>query len=601
VEAVSALRGIPLPAGYFERLRQNPRAFELPNGFFRSAPDEPARAASITGTVRIPVVLALFADSPEPHITPAQVRASIFEGPAPNGTLTESYEEMSRGRFHVTGDVFPWVRTSITLAEAVANSNGLGNDAQVGPYLRQALQQLDATVDFGRYDSNGPDGVPNSGDDDGVVDVVAFEFLEIAASCGGPAIWPHRSGISNWGGQPFTSGDRRPNGGFVQVNGYIVQSVADCSGREVQTASTIAHEFGHALGLPDFYHVVGDDNRPQFRRWVLGCWELMAAGSWGCGPVTERESFGPTHMLAPQKFQLGWVELEDVGEVWDREYVLQPIESSGRALRVPLDTTGLESLVIEYRTKTGFDRFLPAEGVLITHWDRGGALRPRLGLRYQQRLLEADWNDGLVRIQSQGGNRGEAGDVFGTEGGAARLNAFTNPPIVRNATGGTPTAVAIHSITVSGGQARIRLSTGATPRVIPSTGAATGGVARSLETRLRIAGGVMPYSVLGLTGGPPGLEATAIEDELVVRGLPRQAGSFQLSVQLGDSRGSGFDALVPVSVEDFFVEQARLLQGFLRSDERPLEPGERGYLDQAGNANGALDVGDVRAWLLSRP
>jgi hypothetical protein len=122
-----------------------------------------------------------------------------------------------------------------------------------------------------------------------------------------------------------------------------------------------------------------------------------------------------------------------------------------------------------------------------------------------------------------------------------------------------------------------------------------------METRLRIAGGTMPYSVIGVTGGPPGLEATAVEDELIVRGLPRQAGSFQMAVRLGDSRGSGFEAAVPVSVQVFFVEQARLLQGFLRSEDTPLEAGERGYLDQVGNANGALDVGDVRAWMLSRP
>jgi M6 family metalloprotease-like protein len=601
VEALSALRGIPLPAAYFETVRRNPQAFELPNGLFRASAAGPALAEGITGTARIPVVLALFADSPEPHITPAQVRASLFDGPAPTGTLTASYEEMSRGRFRVTGDVFPWVRTNVTLAQAVGNSNGLGGTAQVGQYLTQAIARVDATVDFGRYDNEGPDGVPNSGDDDGVVDAVAFEFLEIAASCGGPGIWPHRSGISSWSGQPYTTGDRRPSGTFVQVNGYIIQSVADCSGREVQTASTIAHEFGHVLGLPDFYHVVGGDNRPQFRRWVLGCWELMAAGSWGCGPVTERESFGPTHMLAAQKFQLGWVELEDVGQVWDREYVLEPIQQSGRALRVPLDTTGLESLVIEYRTRTGFDRSLPGEGVLITHWDRGGALRPRLGLRYLERVLEADWNDGLVRITEEGGNRGEAGDAFGASGGISRLNAFTNPPLLRQATGGTPTTVAIHSITVSGGQARIRLSTAPTPRVMASGATLQGGVARSLETRLRIAGGVMPYSVLGVTGGPPGLAISAQEDELLVRGLPGAAGSFQMIVRLGDSRGSGFEATLPVSVQTFFVEQERLLQGFLKSEVAPLEAGERGYLDQAGNANGALDVGDVRAWLLRAP
>jgi hypothetical protein len=306
-------------------------------------------------------------------------------------------------------------------------------------------------------------------------------------------------------------------------------------------------------------------------------------------------------MLANQKATLGWLELETVGEVWDREFVLPPVQSSGRALRVPLDSAGLESLVIEYRARTGFDRALPAEGVLITHVDRGGALRPRLGLRYQQRLLEADWNDGLVRIASERGNRGEAGDAFGVDGAVGRLNAFTNPPLLRNATGGMPSAVTIHSITVGGGQARIRLSNSPTPRVVQPGSEVRAGVARALDERMRIAGGVMPYSVVSFTGGPPGTQVGVQEDELLVTGFPARAGSFQLSVRLGDSRGSGFETMVPVAVEDFFVEQGRLLQGFLRSEEQPLGVGERTYLDEAGNANGALDVGDVRALLLSRP
>ena len=387
----------------------------------------------------------------------------------------------------------------------------------------------------------------------------------------------------------------------MQVNGYIVQSVADCSGQTVQTAATISHEFGHVLGLPDFYHVVGGDNRPQFRRWVLGCWELMAAGSWGCGPVTERESFGPAHMLAAQKAELGWLELETVGEVWDQEYVLPPVQSSGRALRVPLDSAGTEALIIEYRALTGFDRVLPAEGVLIAQLDQGGSLRPRLGLRYRERLLEADWNDGLVRITEEGGNRGEAGDAFGSGGRISRLNAFTNPPLLRQATGGSPTSVAIHSIAVAGGQARIRLSNSRTPRVILPATPLRGTATRPLDAHLRIAGGVMPYSVVSVAGGPAGLEVTALEDDLRVRGMLGRPGSFQMTVRLGDSRGSGFEALVPMTIQNFVVEQGRLLQAFLRSGDQPLAVNERAYLDQVGNANGAFDVGDVRAWLVGQP
>lgn len=586
IEAVSALTGIPLPAAYYEEIRRDPRAFELPHGLFWSTPEGPVPAPPVEGTARLPVILALFADSREPHLRPEDVGAALFEGPASAGTITAYYDEISRGRFRVEGDVFPWVRTDVTMAQVVGDSYGLGGTARLGEYLLQALAVVDEHVDFSRYDTTG----------DGFVDAVAFEFLEVAASCGGPSIWPHRSSIASRNhGEPYVTDDVGPGGTPVKVNGYIIQGVTDCSGVAVQTAATIAHEFGHVLGLPDFYHPVGGIE-PEHRRWVLGCWELMAAGAWGCGPVAERLPFGPTHMMAPQKELLGWAETEVAGEVWDQEFVLEPVQQSGRALVVPLDSAGTESLVLEYRPRVGFDHPLPAEGVLITHRDLAGTLRPTSGFRYRVRLLEADGNDGLVRTQAQGGNRGEAGDAFGVDGVPGRLNALTRPPLLRNADG-RPSTVAIHSIAVADGRARVRLSTGGTPRVIVADGV-SGSVARPLQGSARIAGGLMPYAVLGVSGAPEGVGATAIEDRLMIHGTPWDVGPFELRVHVGDARGGAVEALVPVSVREFFVTHARLLQPFLGTDEEPLLPGERSLLDALGNANGVLDVGDVRAWLL---
>ena len=311
VEAVSALSGIPLPAAYWEAVRRDPETFELPNGLFLKTAAGRMPSRPVAGTVRLPLILALFSDTPEPHITPAQIRASIFDGPAPSGTLTAFYLEMSRGAFRVEGDVLPWVRTTVTRSEALGNSFGLGGT--VGPYLVQALARNDGALDFGRFDNDGPDGVPNSGDDDGIVDAVTFEFLEVSASCGGPGVWPHRSSLTaSRVGAPYRTNDARAGGGVILVDAYIIQGATDCGGTQVQTAGTIAHEFGHVLGLPDYYHGIGTIG-PENRRWVLGCWELMAAGSWGCGAVGPRVSFGPTHMTAHPKEALGWLELFQVG------------------------------------------------------------------------------------------------------------------------------------------------------------------------------------------------------------------------------------------------------------------------------------------------
>ena len=50
---------------------------------------------------------------------------------------------------------------------------GLGRFAA---FNREVLANVDAEIDLGRYDNDGPDGLPNSGDDDGYVD---FLFINL--------------------------------------------------------------------------------------------------------------------------------------------------------------------------------------------------------------------------------------------------------------------------------------------------------------------------------------------------------------------------------------------------------------------------------------
>mgnify|MGYP001028588156 FL=1 len=463
IEALAEVRGLTLPQSYYARVAQARGAYELPNGLFRlNAQGQVEPVRDIGGTHRLLVLPALFSDSQEPHITRDMIQASLFDGPSEYGTVTEAYAEMSRGKFNLIGDVLPWVRTSRTLEVVVGSGNGLGSDSDMAPYFLEALELADVDTDFSLYDNDGPDNVPNSGDDDGYVDAMTFEFLEIPGSCPGPSIWPHRWGIAAQNdGQPFTTNDARPNGGFVQVDGYIVQGVTDCEGLNVQSANVIAHEYGHVLGLPDFYHPTASGGAAG-RRWVLGCWALMAAGSWGCGPVGgDRLPYGPSHMSVRNKNVLGWLDFTEVGlePVSNQEYVLDPVQTSGDALRIHLDQSGSEFLLVEYRAQIGFDHGLPAGGVLIYHQDLGAATRPdpTSGLPYFLSLLEQDDNDGLVRNSFEGGNRGEAGDAWGLGEVPNQLSSITSPSTRLN--NGRATEVVFHSIFVQGGQARITLST----------------------------------------------------------------------------------------------------------------------------------------------
>lgn len=457
VETAARARGITLPAGYYERVRRDPDFFELQRGWRnRTAAAQPASTGGAkmavlpaTGSLRMVVVMTLFADSPEPPFATFITQERLF-GQNPLGSLTDFYRELSGGRVTLTGSVLPWVRTSVTRAQAVGTSMGLGDDAQIGQYLFDALRRVDGATNFGQFDNDGPDGVPNSGDDDGYVDVTVFQYTDVDASCGGPGPWPHRSAIRGWtGGQPFRSDDLRPNGQPVLVDDYIMQSVVGCDGG-VQGIPTIAHETGHAFGLPDFYDPAGGI-LPGQRRWVLGCWALMAAGSWGCGDgASSGHVLRPSHMGAYEKQQLGWITETEATAAASAFYTLPPVQSSGRSLRVPLRGAD-EYLLLEYRPAAGYDSGLPASGVLVYHVEPGRPLRPcpscpRL---YRVGLVEADGDSALIRSATEGGNRGAAGDAFT---GTRALNDATHPSLRLNS--GAPSNLAL-SITVAGGQARI--------------------------------------------------------------------------------------------------------------------------------------------------
>ena len=458
IELEAALHGRRLPQAYYDIVQRDPRAFSPRGGWIERAVASAEAGTAVSGDLPLLAVLTLFADSPDPAPDDDDLRQLLFTGPATNGTLREFYSEVSGGRLNIAGDVTPWVRTSVTLAEAVGDNFGLGGDARLGDHIVEALTDLDAGTDFGQFDNDGPDNIPNSGDDNGTVDAMAVYFLEVAASCGGAGPWPHFFGISGWTGQPFETNDSRPGGGNVQIDPYFIQSIVACSGDELTGIATVAHELGHLLGLPDLYHPV-DGIQPAQRRWVIGCWSLMAAGSWGCGDVSAGPAaVRPTHPGAWEKQRLGW--LDEIQEVSGSlvQVTLPLVQTSRKILQVNIGSG--ERLLIENRGKIGFDRDLPASGVLVYRVNdnipfRPGPTDPRV---YRVQLLEADGDSALVKTAPEGGDRGEAGDAWGAIGHGSLTN--TTEPSTRHDSGmGEESEVNLFRIAVSDGVAQVLIST----------------------------------------------------------------------------------------------------------------------------------------------
>ncbi len=600
IEALAEIRGITLPQEYYDRVLRNPDVFELPQAWRGQRPQAVhGQVMPVAGRFQLLVIPALFADSEEPLFPVEDIRRVIFDGPSEAGTLTDFYLEASGGLLKVEGVVAPWVRTSLTVAEVVGESFGLGDNTGTGDFLVEAVTLADEVIDFTQFDNDGPDGVPNSGDDDGIVDVVNFEFQEVSASCGGPAIWPHRSAMFFWLGDALATEDVGFDGTPILLLGYTITSATDCTGETLQTAGVVSHEFGHVLGLPDLYHPI-DGIEPQNRRWVLGCWGLMAAGSWGCGDGSTRgDSFGPTHFSPWSKEQLGWVQWIEVGDVFDEEFVLGPAQQSRQALWVPLDDDGVEFLVLEYRPQTGFDANLPSSGVLMYHWDTEGVRRPDrgTGVEYLFAVVEADGRTDLRLTALNGGNRGEASDAWGLDVSLVLLNNETSPGTRRHA-GSAPSRVTVHSIAVAGGEARVHLTTSRVPGIVDVGALPDGSQFNPYTGRLTIAGGLMPYTAF-IDDALPSRGMTVATDrmELVVGGAPELMGDFDLSVGIEDSQGNVRIVVVPLTVGEFVMTLERALTPFLDSQAVPLNAGERLILDSRGNDNGFYDIGDLRAFL----
>jgi M6 family metalloprotease-like protein len=384
----------------------------------------------VQGTFRFPLILTYFADTPLPSYTRANVQQEFFDGPNSRyKTIPEFYDEISGGRVDLRGETFPWVQSTLTRAEAAGSNDGLGGDARVGELIVETLASLDdGSVDWGRYDNDGPDGVPNSGDDDGFVDILTVMHSEWGAECsgggGGVRIWSHKWRLRDGWGTPFVTQTPAAGGGLIQVDDYAIQPVQACEGGSINRIGVLAHELGHGFGLPDLYATGGA------RHGGIGEWGLMGSGAWGCrGSGAER----PCSMTAWSKAVLGWVDVvtlapgQDLGDL-----TIAPVQTSGTVYRADAADGSGEYFLLENRQRIGFDEDLHAPGLLIwqidplwiaSRWPSNGVntTPSHMGVW----LRQADGRNDLGA--TTGGNRGDDGDPFPGSSGNTAFHVATVP------------------------------------------------------------------------------------------------------------------------------------------------------------------------------
>ena len=426
------------PSGFWDKMEQQGigQVYGDP-GWLRKIADwknNPLRDAQLE--FYLPVLLGQYADVTETYFDAVDFQNLLFDDNS-TGTMKEYYNEISYGNFLVDGTADGWYQSTYTMAQAVDN---------VKQYVAEIAELADPDFDYTQFDNDGPDNIPNSGDDDGYVDGIIVVYSGCGAEWypGNDNIWPHKSSLGSY---EYETDDLGANGSNVIVKSYAVNPElaggGDCYTNTIRPIGVYAHEFGHILGLPDLY----DRDNSNGGSEGIGHWCLMASGSWqGWGGDT------PAHMSSWCKSEMGW--LEPVVLSSDEISLNIPqVETNPYAVKIwEDDYFWSRYFLVENRQPVGFDSDLEGPGLIIYHVDenrRYGSYRFSSGPANDDethKLVDVEEADGLDDMDNEV-NRGDAGDPFPGTSNNFTFNDNSYPSASRY--DNTETGIAVFNISSS--------------------------------------------------------------------------------------------------------------------------------------------------------
>ena len=274
----------------------------------------------------------------------------------------EYFKSQSNGAYAPVFDVFGPVTLSNGYAYYGKNV-GQGDDAQ-DEYATDAVieacilaNQQYSDLNFADYDS----------DNDGVVDFVYVVYAGKGEANGGTAstIWPHNWSIQDLvtnypSSTNYTKSQTKLDGKYL--DNYAMSAELDGS-NGLDGIGTLCHEFGHVIGLPDFYETNYGNNYKNAL--TPNDWDVMDGGAYN------GDGHCPPNYSPWEKYFFGWhtpVNLGNEGQNLTlyangtENYQAYQINTSGTQQGA---TTSGECYYIENRQQTGWDAGLPYHGMLI--------------------------------------------------------------------------------------------------------------------------------------------------------------------------------------------------------------------------------------------
>lgn len=319
------------------------------------------------GQRHIPVLLVQFSDLSFAISNPADsfdklLNQQGYSANSATGSVRDFYYDNSHGAFEPLFDVYG----PVTLSKEMSyygqdNAAGTADLGYAAFAVAEAAKMLDSQIDFSNYDY----------DNDGEVDMILMYYAGYNEAEYGPAesIWPHQ-----WNVDSMT---RVRLDGKLLSRYFCTSELRGNSGTKMCGIGTTCHEFGHSLGLPDFYDTDYEENGECG---ALYNFSVMCSGSYNNDGRT------PPYFNSEERIYLGWLMDDDVPELPDGSISLASVKDD-YAYRSYTDTEG-EYFIYECRDGSGWDAPLP-KGLVVYHADKS-KIRNVGG--YTPYELWYDWN-----------------------------------------------------------------------------------------------------------------------------------------------------------------------------------------------------------------
>ncbi len=248
------------------------------------------------------------------------------------GSFRDYYLEVSYNQLEINTDVYgPY---TLSHEEAYYGSSvGAGYPKEIAT---EALKLADPDINYALYDNDG----------NGVVEGVYIIAAGRDQHNGGgeEAIWPHAAKVSS-----------TPSMDGMKFSRYACSGEIAGDDGKITHIGVICHETGHLLGSPDFYGDWGG----LFTG--TGLWDLMGTGN---GNNMGRTPAHPNAFVKSKIFN--WVIPTRLSMPFNNVELTNSEENKNSYYYMNTRTPD-EYFLLENRTKTGFDRYLPGEGLIIYH------------------------------------------------------------------------------------------------------------------------------------------------------------------------------------------------------------------------------------------